>query len=904
MFADATGMSFAYTQAAPNPNWVEGGVYDFYGLLDFFNGNIQFNGVKSVSQPIQMIESDADVTVVTPTPVNDIVAYIASLPTSYPDKMTPLTHQYIQLTAKVRYQSSDNYHTMFVNPDYAGGDIDTAAQSAFTTNALIVYYKSNKAALVPFDGITVTVNVFLYTLRNDRNLYTVIFTGTTDDIQLDIDDTGLVDLVKTTLEGSYGTEYDEPTTLDLPTTLLGATVEWSSESPYFNEATGEVTMPAVGQESVTLTATITKGEATTTATITFLVGELPVTDLSVARGLDLNTKVRVEGTISSVSFATDDRAVLFLQDATGGIYVYKVPASFKSSLVVGNKVEIFGSIGSFGSSPQIIDITDVNVIETGLTVTPVVVTEAQGLIDNQGELVSVTGYLRQDYTGTPSDYHLITDMGTFNLRLVSGSDSIAADRTAIIDLLVAAAAGSEVTVIGGAQRNGSTYQVMLFSTSLITVGAVGAEADLADALAANYVPMVGNDQVTADLTLPTTSFVGSTVVWSSSNTDVISNTGVVTRPAIGQPDAVVTLTYTVTVGTTEAATGTVEFTVLALVEENPEPTIDLYFSEYLEGSSNNKAIEIYNPTNDTVDLSTYTVELYSNGLALTETPSQSLTLTGTLAPGAVYVIVNSGAIQAILDQADITSNVTFFNGDDALVLKNGLNIIDSFGQVGTDPGSNWGGVTAERTLVRKVSVVAGRTDATSAFDPSLEWVVFPADTTSYLGWHATDLFISEYIEGSSNNKAIEIFNPTAETIDMSTYSIEYYNNGAATPTLTYTLTGTLAPGEVYVMANDAANATILAQADITFAYPSVVHFNGDDTLVMLNGTRIVDSIGQVGFDPGTNWSANGVATSEMTLVRMVGTYRGRVDSTSAYDPSLYFVAYAADTFDYIGSHTN
>ena len=33
--------------------------------------------------------------------------------------------------------------------------------------------------------------------------------------------------------------------------------------------------------------------------------------------------------------------------------------------------------------------------------------------------------------------------------------------------------------------------------------------------------------------------------------------------------------------------------------------------------------------------------------------------------------------------------------------------------------------------------------------------------------NCTDLFISEYIEGSYNNKAIELYNPTNEAIDLS-----------------------------------------------------------------------------------------------------------------------------------------
>ena len=41
-----------------------------------------------------------------------------------------------------------------------------------------------------------------------------------------------------------------------------------------------------------------------------------------------------------------------------------------------------------------------------------------------------------------------------------------------------------------------------------------------------------------------------------------------------------------------------------------------------------------------------------------------------------------------------------------------------------------------------------------------------------------DLFISEYVEGWSNNKALEIYNPTDEAIDLSAYMVIRYSNGS------------------------------------------------------------------------------------------------------------------------------
>src|SRR5688572_2835011 len=93
-------------------------------------------------------------------------------------------------------------------------------------------------------------------------------------------------------------------------------------------------------------------------------------------------------------------------------------------------------------------------------------------------------------------------------------------------------------------------------------------------------------------------------------------------------------------------------------------TTDLIISEYVEGSSFNKAIEIYNGTGAEVDLSTYVLELYSNGSA---TPSQDIELSGTLADGDILVLAHPSADQAILDVADVLDGAVInFNGDDAL----------------------------------------------------------------------------------------------------------------------------------------------------------------------------------------------------------------------------------------------
>ena len=79
---------------------------------------------------------------------------------------------------------------------------------------------------------------------------------------------------------------------------------------------------------------------------------------------------------------------------------------------------------------------------------------------------------------------------------------------------------------------------------------------------------------------------------------------------------------------------------------------------------------------------------------------------------------------------------------------------------------------------------------------------------------AGELFFSEYIEGSSHNKALEIYNGTGATVDLSTYTVELYSNGAASPSQSVALSGSLADGDVFVLAHASADAAILAEADL------------------------------------------------------------------------------------------
>ncbi len=167
-------------------------------------------------------------------------------------------------------------------------------------------------------------------------------------------------------------------------------------------------------------------------------------------------------------------------------------------------------------------------------------------------------------------------------------------------------------------------------------------------------------------------------------------------------------------------------------------TSDLLISEYAEGGSNNKYIELFNGTGETVDLANYYMTRANNGSA---TWQDTLYLEGELADGAVYVMAHLSSNQYIQDRADILNDIANFNGNDALALFNDDVIIDVFGVLGESTywpvaGTNKGG--KDHSLVRKENVCSPNADwassaGTDASDS--EWIVLGKDDFSNLGFH-------------------------------------------------------------------------------------------------------------------------------------------------------------------------
>lgn len=177
------------------------------------------------------------------------------------------------------------------------------------------------------------------------------------------------------------------------------------------------------------------------------------------------------------------------------------------------------------------------------------------------------------------------------------------------------------------------------------------------------------------------------------------------------------------------------------------------------------------------------------------------------------------------------------------------------------------------------------------------------------------LFISEVAEGSSNNKYLEIFNPTPEPVALGGYGLAYVTNEPAVPGtfevwVDFPAGAVLEAGATFVVAHPSADPVILAEADMTFGNLS----NGDDGFGLVEGTpadyTLVDLVGTWDGDPGAGWDVAGVAaaTKDHTLVRKptVATGNGGAWAASAGSDAAdsEWVVLGADVWSDLAQHTS
>ena len=179
------------------------------------------------------------------------------------------------------------------------------------------------------------------------------------------------------------------------------------------------------------------------------------------------------------------------------------------------------------------------------------------------------------------------------------------------------------------------------------------------------------------------------------------------------------------------------------------------------------------------------------------------------------------------------------------------------------------------------------------------------------GGSGNDLFFSEYAEGSSNNKYLEIYNPTSQEIDLTDYALASVSNEPTTigeheRWNKFPENAKIPAGGVYVVSHTSANSTILAKANHSFGTLS----NGDDGFALVHGTEInftiLDWLGDWNGDPGTGWDVAGIteATKDHTLIRKSAIIKGNTDwsvSAGTNTSNSEWIVKSIDDFSSIGN---
>jgi hypothetical protein len=179
------------------------------------------------------------------------------------------------------------------------------------------------------------------------------------------------------------------------------------------------------------------------------------------------------------------------------------------------------------------------------------------------------------------------------------------------------------------------------------------------------------------------------------------------------------------------------------------PAAPLFWAEAAEGSSNNKYLELYNPTDAAVDLNDYAFANSNNGATVDGVYDywNAFTTDAVIQPGGIYMICHPSADASILEActANGQTHAYLSNGDDGYCLVNGAQdsyeVLDCIGDWSvTDPGSGWdvcgAGSTKDGTLIRNCDVTGGEPNwGVSGAAATCEWTVAAKDDWAGRGVH-------------------------------------------------------------------------------------------------------------------------------------------------------------------------
>lgn len=189
-------------------------------------------------------------------------------------------------------------------------------------------------------------------------------------------------------------------------------------------------------------------------------------------------------------------------------------------------------------------------------------------------------------------------------------------------------------------------------------------------------------------------------------------------------------------------------------------------SEYIDGTGSNNAIELYNVSDKTVDLSRYTISVF-----VSSSKQFDVKLSGSLSPKKTYVLVSKGASSDLTNKADLVEQFDFI-GKQPVRLYKGKKLVDIIGQDAINTiefGSNV-------TLVRKTNYLCSR----KVYD-EYDWIRYPLDTYEFLGNVENSVTEEELLKGPQLTN--EILNSAYAKVKTTGQAVELGNTEYAASTL-------------------------------------------------------------------------------------------------------------------------
>lgn len=607
---DGTGIIQIYRGAAEN--LTVGRVYTISGLIDWYFGIWEI--VDSTA------EEQVNATPQTPTKeavtgvlgkVNRLTGEGAQLSAGLTAAAGNFEPIFARVTGKVAIIADRpaNYNTYILDKDMEPAAF-VAGAGTVPANALLVYYQTvNYDLIKAYDGLEITIDVVIYTFRSDQRAFAVYYVGGPTGITANLTDAQAQTIDAAAL--SLPASITEATTLTLPATGTngGSAITWSSSnSDVINVTTGAVTIPNPAVV-VTVTASILKGEGPAQVrTFEVVVGLLENTTMAALLTKSVGNVAYSEAEV--VYLATDKRSAV-LADATGYGYIFN---SVALDITLGQFIGASYTVGIYRGLVQMTAVKLVAPKGVDPNITPaaqvMTATEASPLTSAAAwapafVTMTLVGYASGNFTNG-----YLAGFGTNFIQTNNAPTSLR---------------DKKFTVTGWLTGRGSAtpaQSLTLISTlDYAAVAAAATDPTDAEKLALatqRYVAPVANPTLTSNLTLPTTytvpgtSFVAN-LAWTSTNAGVISNSGEVTRPAFGQPDANVTLSYVMSIGGSSNAAVEIAYTVKA-AEENQSVQPVVVTAAYPGGSTTNMQPS---PTNNAasigLDASLFTVLSIKNG---------------------------------------------------------------------------------------------------------------------------------------------------------------------------------------------------------------------------------------------------------------------------------------------------